>query len=521
MSQQLQAFNVTGPGFLGLFTEQSIISRDTNYALQADNTVIDRFGRLAARKGFKTLTTAGLAALSGNTITAMGLHVESDGTEEVISAGNQKLFYGTETLTEITLPVGYVISGNDWTIVNFNDKTYLFQIDHEPLVYSGAGVIGKLSAESGYVLPPAPFNNLNYLKVEHGIAAYGRLWLANSSQSKSVIFWSDTLIGADFTGGVSGSIDVSYYWPSGYDEIVGIAAHNGLLIVFGRNSILVFGGADGGNTGSVAASIFLQDAIAGVGAKKGSINAIGSDLLFVSQRGLRSLGRVVTEKSLPLSDLSIAIKSEFQDSISGEEGGRIISVYYPKDYLYLVCFTSQNVTYAFDVRTTTENGGYRVTKWPTAYPKAFVKSLSGNLLVGSTKGVMSYSGQYDDVTSKYTVIYKSPWLSFGDAQRLKILKKIKPAIIGTGSCAFRVKWAYDIIGSDKTATRDFMVQGVSEFGISEFGIAEFSTGISANNYSVNATGSGNLIRFTVEADIDGGEFSIQELNALLLIGKVG
>ena len=58
----------------------------------------------------------------------MGYFEDNDGNEEDIqSAANNKIFKGTTTLTDITPASPYVISGNDWKMVNFNNKMYFFQ----------------------------------------------------------------------------------------------------------------------------------------------------------------------------------------------------------------------------------------------------------------------------------------------------------------------------------------------------------------------------------------------------------
>ena len=112
------------------------------------------------------------------------------------------------------------------------------------------------------------------------------------------------LIGNSFTGGSSGSIDVSKAWPEGSDEIVALAAHNNALIIFGKHSILVYTGA------SSPANMALEDTIAGVGCyDRDSLQHIGTDVLFMSYSGLRSVCLVIQEKSLPISDLSGTIKT--------------------------------------------------------------------------------------------------------------------------------------------------------------------------------------------------------------------
>jgi hypothetical protein len=76
------------------------------------------------------------------------------------------------------------------------------------------------------------------------LAAYGRLWTAGFATDKSTVYWSDLLIGHDWLGGTSGSINLSKVWPDGHDEVVALSAHNNKLIIFGQRSIVVYEGAD-------------------------------------------------------------------------------------------------------------------------------------------------------------------------------------------------------------------------------------------------------------------------------------
>jgi hypothetical protein len=58
MSQPLQTVNIVAPGFRGLNTEDSVLSMDPSFATYADNCVIDKYGRISARKGYSVITTS-------------------------------------------------------------------------------------------------------------------------------------------------------------------------------------------------------------------------------------------------------------------------------------------------------------------------------------------------------------------------------------------------------------------------------------------------------------------------------
>ena len=57
MSKPLQSISLNAPGFLGLNTQQDSVNQDNNYCLAADNLVIDKAGRIAARRGWDYATT--------------------------------------------------------------------------------------------------------------------------------------------------------------------------------------------------------------------------------------------------------------------------------------------------------------------------------------------------------------------------------------------------------------------------------------------------------------------------------
>ena len=57
MAQQLQSINLVAPAFKGVNTEDSPLAQDPSFAEIADNAVIDKRGRIAARKGHSVVTT--------------------------------------------------------------------------------------------------------------------------------------------------------------------------------------------------------------------------------------------------------------------------------------------------------------------------------------------------------------------------------------------------------------------------------------------------------------------------------
>jgi hypothetical protein len=511
MAQPLQSINLLAPGFKGVNTEDSPIAQDYSFADIAENAVIDKRGRIAARKGV-SVTTTDKTELGSDHINKIHFYYSDAGSasETVLSTGNNKIMSGEATLTDIT-PGSYTITDDNWKIVNFNDKAYFLQRGYDPLVYdynAGTPTLQTFTTINGSATD-AKF------KCHEAIAAYGRLWIADSNDNSQTVYFSDLLIGNDFSGGTSGSIDISKVWPDGYDEIKGLAAHNGLLIIFGRHSIIAYSNA------FLPATMSLADTVAGVGCIcRNSIQHIGTDVLFMSDDGLRSFGRTIQEKSLPISDLSSNVKKDIIKSIESRTEPTS-SVYSPENSFYLITFPDQNKTYCFDLKGRLENNTYRTTTWDSSLFKCYERKTDGTLLVGNSEGIGEYTG-YQDNGSTYSFKYYSPALTFGDSSKGKMLKKINPTLIGGPDTTVFLKWAYDF--DSFYNTKEFLVSDQVPYfyneSATEYTVAEFTSNIDViSRPKINGTGFGSLVTIGVEADINGYEFSIQEINVLALIGR--
>jgi hypothetical protein len=90
MAQQLQSITITAPGFAGINTQDAPLAQDASFSAVADNCVIDKEGRIAARKGYEILNGNDLLG-SSDGIESMGEFVATDGNITFFSAGNNKL----------------------------------------------------------------------------------------------------------------------------------------------------------------------------------------------------------------------------------------------------------------------------------------------------------------------------------------------------------------------------------------------------------------------------------------------
>jgi hypothetical protein len=144
---------------------------------------------------------------------------------------------------------------------------------------------------------------------------------------------------------------------------------------------------------------------------------------------------------------------------------------------------------------------------------------NGDLQIGTSNGISKYEG-FKDNNLGYRFRYYSPSLTFGDSSRIKILKKLKPTLVGANNATVFMKWAYDF---DTTyATTEFTVgnQITGFYGEDEYTTVEFTGGALTNQRSLNATGYGTSVQVGLESEIDGSSLSLQEINVMALIGKL-
>jgi len=509
MAQQLQNITVAAPGFAGLNTQDSPINVDPSFAAVADNCVIDKLGRIGARKGWEAVSTNGSSVLgSSRGIETMYEFIDNSGNKRIISAGNNKLFTGTTTLTDAT-PTGYTPTANNWKAVTLNDHVYLFQRDHEYVLgtdHGGSFVLEEHSAHTHATGSPPEANEV--------LAAYGRLWAADITGNKHTVYWSDTLNGHHWTGGTTGSLDVTTVWPTGFDEITALAAHNGFLIIFGKKSILVYSGA------SSPASMTLTDTVEGVGCiARDSVQHTGTDILFLSETGVRSFGRTIQEKSMPMRDISKNVRTDLLNLIPLQTNP-IKSLYSSEEAFYLLTLPDSNTVYCFDMRTALPDGSQRATTWSGMYPLSFAVLEGGEIYIGISSGIVKYEG-YMDGTNKYEMRYFSNPMDFGNTSNLKFLKKFNMTIIGGQNTPTTLNWGYDYTESYTKQAFTFGSSNIGEYGVSEYNTtAEYTSSILINTPKVNTSGSGEVVTIGIEAEINDAAFSIQKIDIHALLGRL-
>jgi hypothetical protein len=571
MAQRLQNITVQAPGFAGINSQDSPVSIDQSFAATASNCIIDEYGRIGARKGYTEVSTDSSTATQLGTsrgIEAVHEYVKNDGTKIVFSAGNLKIFTGTTTITPVTLPTDYAITANNWKIVTFNNDVYFFQRGHKALK-STAGSTTLVEVVDGSHYAP---------QANEVIAAYGKLWAADVSGDKHTIYWSDTLNGINWHSNAAGSINLNKVFPTGSDEVVALAAHNGFLIIFGKRSIIVYQNAE--TPSSTTADFRIHDTVEGVGCiARDSVQHTGTDIIFLSEDGVRSFGRTIQEKSMPMRDISNNVRTELTSAVR-QQTNPIKSIYSADEAFYLLSLQDSNTVYCFDMRNTLPDGANRVTTWGGVNPRSLALLQDGSIYFGREDGIFKYEG-YQDNGNAYEMIYYSNPMNFGNSTNLKFLKKFNITIIGNVASPTTLVWGYDYTGAYTKTTfgTDLENTPISEYNSAQFGDntttliapsstgtylgafssaptttevnalyynttesklyywsgsawveedtvdtsyvpSKFTTGTDIQRPSINTSGSGTVVTIGIESTINGAPYSIQQIDVHALLGRL-
>jgi hypothetical protein len=499
----LTPVSLAAPGFFGLNTQEASVNVQQNFALIANNAVIDTYGRVGARKGYTTLSDAD----ADDIIYCVHEHINKDGTEQVYFVGGSQIYtMATDGTTASDHTIASPPADSNWQPLSFNGNMYLFHEGVDPLVNDIVGATGWNTLSSFSAMPTG------VTQAGVGLSAYGRIWMARTNLNKTTVYWSDTLIGTSFNTGTAGSIDLENVFTNGTDEITHLAAFNGFLVIFCKKSVIIYKGAE------EPATMAVEDVIDGVGCiARDTVQDIGSDILFLSDSGLRSLGRIIQEKSAPMRDLSRNVRDQLLAEVSGE-GGIIKSTYYEKEAFYLLTVPNLQKVWCFDIRSALEDGSFRVTTWTSPNLNSFCVTRSRKLLVGTSLRVSEFGG-YTDNGSPYTMSYYTTYLDAGAPSNLKMLKDASFLFVGGSGETFSVKWDVDYGSNYASKVFSFPTSATGEFGVDEYTVAEYSVGAIINRKGITLSKTGRVFQLGVEVVVNGSPLSIQQIDIFVKGGR--
>ena len=530
MAKQLTYQALTNLGVNGLNTQYNPSVLDASFLTAANNVMLRESGRISFRKGFKQKTVP-----TGTSIGSMVEH--KDGNTHKIFAS-----YGTSIYTiDFTAPNdAFPTSGADvkhtvanstgnWQFINFNRRLHCLHTGVVPQRYDGS--LSSGSKWTAHATDPASITSL--FDPSCGAGVYGRVWVGGVSEAPDVLYYSNLLDGDDWTSGSAGFIDLKSVW--GNDEIIAIAPFFGQLVVFGKNHIAIYDNPDD------AINMSLNELIGGVGlVNRDSVQAVGDDLVFLSATGLRSLLRTTEKDKVPLTDYSVNIKDTLIRNIG--QSTDVKSVYLEDEGVYILTFTSLNITYVFDFKQYTPNKAPRITTWTfnsDREPSSMIQTeLYSGLLVGQKDGgIAGYEGYYDTdlawvnnaasyTNAPITANVSSIWIPMGDTIISAILKRLRLVVEGGSGATLGISWYkdYSLSSSNSTEINLAPVTTGTSFlwgnSSSLYATAKYAPIHGLQEYRIPLTGRAKTLKINLNIISNGYDASIQDLSITSLQGKI-
>jgi len=543
--KQFAPIVLSGLGNAGLNTQAQDSTLGPEFLTVADNVVFDYQGRIASRKGIQQISKT-----VASPVKSLGAFIKEDRTREYYAASGDAIYKLDTTTTPNSLTAQsfsgtpQTISDSNWQFINFNNEFWGVQSGHKVINYDGTNWydIDDLGA---YVAP----SGVTTFDPSCALGNFGRIWYGGITEAPGVIYYSDNLIGEKLQHGAAGVVDLKTVWGS--DEIVGLAALMNRLIIFGKENIIIYKGADDPET------MELEEVIRGTGlAGRDNIAYVGTDLVFLSYEGLLAFKRTTdTDGKAPLQDLTLTVRNDLSRLLSTSSVDNIKLTYYQEEGLLLLFVPDDDKAFCFDLTIKGGSGLPRITTWSfLSAPLCGLGTIDGKLYMGSSDSVAEYANYYDVSISNststygnqsvceaagntwdgsicwsytystYTYTFQTSWLDLNSPSVAKIVKSGIFTIIG-GRGATSEVFVYKDFDIGTPYTKTFTLSTTATpylYGklASLFGVAKYASSVGPKEYKVALGRTGKTIRLKMITEVNGNYSSLVNTMLLTKQGKI-
>lgn len=508
---QLAPLPIAAPGALGLNLQQQNQVLSPQWAIEAANAVIDYGGRLAARLGLSAATTSAASGQirsifeyrtpTGSSVSIVGY---DGGISSSISAPSGSSLVGTITS---------VASGR-WYFQNFNGKCIGFQSGQKPIVMQNTGGTFSNIVENAGSAPQGGV----------GCCAFGRVWGMNADGQ--TLQWSALLDETTWSGGDSGSINLSKVWPQGMDQVTAIAAFNGCLVIFGQRQILFYSSSNPSAIGLDVTTIELVDTLEGTGCISqwtvAEVAGDKADIIFASPVGIQSLQRLLIQRSRPITQLSKYVRDALIAQLQAETANNVTGFYSPTQGFYALCLPASGYVWVADQRHiyADQDGDVvsRMTRWTLSLYAGteFYNRTVYTTAPWSTGSAAIYNSTAGgDNGSNFTFTLQLPWTDFGEqvAMRTKAFKSLSTLLSVPTQTSVVFSWYVDFSSQATSATVSTEADASAQWGTAQWGNDQWSGGALVQLLSRPLSGTGQYFSLQITASV-GGNFAVQQINIL-------
>ena len=495
MAGRLTAVTINNPAIYGINRQQSGDVLPLEWAVEAQNLVINDVGKPASRNGFRWIDGAPAEA-------PVTMHEYIDGK------GGNWLLFTTDTGAYLMDSGGTIqdVSGaaavsGPWQFVNVNGGVYGMRPGFTPVWLENAG--------ASFVQKPSTGdpNHVPSVSAHSPLAALGRTWCLDGMTLK----YTDTLM----VGAWDGVYDLTNVWPEGADRATGLAYFNGDLVIFGEDSIIVYQG------NYDPTQLVLKETIGGIGCRfPRTISKIGHDLVFLSSTGLRTLSRTLQNGKMPTGDWAGAIIDWLTSVTAGADTQEVTGIYWAKKGYYLLSIPGSGRILCFHTRLRNPAELPPITEWTGDIGPVGV--MQDRLFLSSKGKLAEYRLSGDSgPTGVEPVDLKIvlPWWGVEPgrtfSQRLKAPKNAFVTVSGFTESGVKLCWSFDY--SDATVCQtagmgDFDVAGYANPTVDPipeedwgdyvwYGESEYATILDTSVLKYRLSRRGFTMRLSIEASV--------------------
>lgn len=149
-----------------------------------------------------------------------------------------------------------------------------------------------------------------------------RLWLIGADGQ--TVYYSALLLPTDFVSESAGYLDFRYVIPQ-TDTLMDMSSLMNYIVFFFKNHIVVYAGTDPTAQGD----FIIYQTINDMGLlAPGTVVSVGSDIYFLTNKGIKSLNQTLTAGALNVANLSEAIDTDIIAAIDSNTSGVYASAHY-------------------------------------------------------------------------------------------------------------------------------------------------------------------------------------------------
>jgi len=230
--------------------------------------------------------------------------------------------------------------------------------------------------------------------------------------------------------------------------------------------------------------------------------------LFVDSLGVRSLGRVIQEKSTPLAEASMNVASVIRPLI--EQYRDTVRMFHMPSKSLVVCLFPQSdaeEALVFQLGQPSASGGLKMTRWTGCdfYDGITVRTdIEDQAILGAK--VQRGLTEYKDYTGPNNYAFKYESTVIAPTQNL--MQTIIPKSISYSYITDLTPSSFDAIwgfGSEMTYSRPLR---------NPKGKTQFKT------LTTSLNGAGEMLRLGFETTVEGNEIAVQQISLNMLLGRI-